>query len=64
MVLNVRHKTTKSTGDILYADEWNDYHEGEIRPEDINLSVMPSTPKEGDLVYNPSTKHLYVYIPE
>ena len=63
-VLNVFHKTVKKSKDKLYANDWNDAHVGMLEPKDIDYTKQPTEPKEGDIYYDPSTKHLYVFVLE
>jgi len=53
--LGIRHKTVKSSGDKLYASEWNEPHVIE------SGSSFPSNPSEGDLFYRSDEHRIYYF---
>jgi len=53
--LGIRHKTVKSSGDKLYASEWNEPHVIE------SGASFPSSPSEGDLFYRSDEHRIYYY---
>ena len=53
--MGIRHKTVKSSGDKLYASEWNEPHVIE------SGASFPSNPSEGDLFYRSDEHRIYYY---
>ena len=53
--MGIRHKTVKSSGDKLYASEWNEPHVIE------SGASFPSNPSEGDLFYRSDEHRIYYF---